>query len=34
MGFNADFDNVRLLDLDGTSLVDISIDPFFFKVSG
>ena len=31
---NVDFDNMRLLDLDGTTPVDISIDPFFFKVSG
>jgi hypothetical protein len=31
---NADFDNLRLLDVDGTTPVDISIDPFFFKVNG
>lgn len=31
---NADFTHMRLLDLDGTTPVDISIDPFFFKVSG
>ncbi|HZT42330.1 MAG TPA: hypothetical protein VFA07_09070 [Chthonomonadaceae bacterium] len=30
---NHDFNTGRLLDMDGTSLVDISIDPFFFKVT-
>jgi hypothetical protein len=31
---NADFTNMQLLDLDGTTPVDISIDPFFFNVPG
>jgi len=30
---NADFTSHTLLDTDGTTPVDISIDPFFFKVT-
>jgi hypothetical protein len=31
---NADFTSRKLLNLDGVTPVNISIDPFFFKVSG
>jgi hypothetical protein len=31
---NADFTTHRLLDLNNTTTVDVSIDPFFFKVTG